>query len=152
MLFPALDGVPADQHRLRILFRGGAAEYVGVAEDQLLHHAVHHVLHGEPAPLALNVRVEHHLHQYVPQLLLQKRGVVPVNGLGGLIGLLQKPPADGRVGLHLIPGAALRRAENADDLQQVAVVVSVFLSKMYHIPSPIASPLIGKIAYEGSFS
>ena len=119
---------------------------MGVAEDQLLHHAVHHVLHGEPAPLALDVRVEHHLHQHVPQLLPQQVRVVPVDALGGLIGLLQQSPADGLVGLHLVPGAALRRAEHPDDLQQVVVVVSRFLLKMYHIPAPIASPLIGKIA------
>ena len=41
----------------------------GVAVDQLLGHAVHHVLHGEAAGLRFDLGVEHHLHQHVAQLL-----------------------------------------------------------------------------------
>ena len=138
VLFLALDGVPADQHRFCVLFRGGAAEYVGVAEQQLLHHAVHHVLHGEPSPLALNVRVEHHLHQHVAQLLLEENGIVVVDGLGGFIRLLQEAAADGLMCLRLVPGAAIFRAEEPDDLQQVRIVIVRFPCKIYHTYAPIA--------------
>ena len=64
------------------------AEHVGMAEQQLLHHTVAHVVHVEVPRVLFNVRVEHHLHQHVAQLLLQKVGVAGVDSLGGLVGLL----------------------------------------------------------------
>ena len=111
---------------------------MGMAEQQLSHHAVHHILHGEAAPVALNVRVEHHLHQHVAQFLPQHGSTVQINGLRRLIALLQQPSADGRMGLHPVPGAALRGAEDADDLQQILVAVVRLLRKIYHSFSFIA--------------
>jgi hypothetical protein len=49
-----------------------------------------------------------------------------VDGLGHLIGLLQKIAADGGVGLLLVPGAAAGVAEDADDLLEVVYVIAFF--------------------------
>ena len=113
-------------------------KHMGVAEQQLFHHAVAHVVHGEAARIGLDVRVEHHLHQHVAQLLLEKHGVVVVDGLGGFIRLLQEAAADGLMRLRLVPGAAILRAEEPDDLQQVRIVIVRFPCKIYHICAPIA--------------
>ena len=105
---------------------------MGVAVQELFHHAVHHILHGEAAPILLDVGVKDHLHQHIAQLLLQQRRIVQVNGLGGLVALLQQAPANGGVGLRLVPGTALRGAKQPDDLQQIRIVVAWLPRKIYH--------------------
>ena len=111
---------------------------MGVAEQQLLHHAVAHVVYGEAPRVGLDIRVEHHLHQHVAQLLPEKDGVVVVDGLGGLVGLLQQSAPDGLVGLRLVPRAAILRAEQTDDLQQILIAILRFPNKIYHTYAPIA--------------
>ena len=107
-------------------------EDVGMAVDQLPGHAVHHVVHGEAAPLRLDLGVEGHLHQYVAQLLAHVRRVVPVDGVQSLIRLLQEVPADGPVGLLRVPGAAPRGPEQAHNLQEILPAVTALTLKIYH--------------------
>ena len=96
-LLPALQHVPVGQDLL-----GGIRHVpkdMGMAVHQLPGHAVHHICHGEAAPLRLDLGMEGHLHQHVAQLLAHAAGVVVVDGVQNLIGLLQEVPADGAVGL-----------------------------------------------------
>ena len=105
-------------------------KHMGVAEQQLFHHAVAHVVHGEAPCVLLDVRVEHHLHQHVAQLLPEQCGILRVDGLRRLVCLLQQSAADALVRLHPIPRAALGRAQQPDDLQQVVVVITGFPCKI----------------------
>ena len=111
---------------------------MGVAEYQLFHHAVDDIFHGETAGIGLNVGMEHHLHQHIAQFLTQQSRILPVDGLHRLIRLLQEAAANGFVGLFLIPGTALRRAQQMDNFQQIFVTVTRFQIKIYHTYTPIA--------------
>ena len=94
--------------------------------------AIHHIRHGEAAPLLLNGGVEHHLHQNVPQLLAHIHRVVPVQGVQRLVGLLQEIPADGLVGLLGVPGAAPGRPEKPHDPKKILPVIAAITLKIYH--------------------
>ena len=52
--------------------------------------------------------MEHHLEEHVTKLFAQMLGASLVDGLAGLIGLLQQIAADGLVVLLRVPGAASR--------------------------------------------
>ena len=126
-----LQRLPIDQD----LFGGvclDGAEDVGMAVHQLLRYAVYHIVHGEAALFHLYLGVEGHLHQDVSQLLAHVVGVVPVQGVQDLISLLQKVPADGRVGLLPVPGTAAWSAEEPGDFQQVLPAIAGFTLKIYH--------------------
>ena len=109
-LLRPLQSLPVGQHLLGGVCPGGAKD-VGMAVHQFLGYSVYHVLHGEAALLGLYLGVECHLHQDVPQLLAHGVGVIPVQGVQNLIGLLQKVPANGVMGLFSVPGTAARSAE-----------------------------------------
>ena len=130
--FLPLQNLPVHQNLLAVVGLHGAAKYMGVSVHQLLGHAVHHVVHGEVAPLGLNLGVEHHLHQNIPQFLAHGVGVVAVQGVQDLIGLLQKIPADGRVGLLRVPGTAAGGAEELHDFQEVLPAIAALTLKIYH--------------------
>lgn len=75
-------------------------------EEHLANLTVGHIVYGEIAGLPLDVGMEYHLQQQIPQLLLQQGRVLPVDGLGGLIGFLQQTAPQGGMGLHPIPRTA----------------------------------------------
>ena len=79
---------------------------------------------------ALNIRVKQHLHEHVAQFFLQVRRVTGVDGLAGLVRLLQEVAADALVRLHLIPRAAVRRAQERDERHKVAQVIAFFAEKI----------------------
>ena len=79
---------------------------MGMPEEHLANLTVGHIVHGEIASLPLDVGMEYHLQQQIPQLLLQQGRVLPVDGLGHLIGLLQQTAPQGGMGLHSIPRTA----------------------------------------------
>ena len=89
--------------------------------------------------------MEHNLEQYVPQLLPEVLGVLLVDGLHSLIGLLQEIAPDGLVGLLGVPGAAAGGAQNAHNLHQVRHVIGILILKIYHISSPPASYISKKV-------
>ena len=124
-------GLPVHQDLPAVRHLHGA-EDVGMAVYQLLGHAVDNVVHGEPAPLRLDLGVEGRLHQHVSQLLAHASRVVPVDGVQSLISLLQEVPADGPVGLLRIPGAAPRRPEQPHDFQEILPAVTALTLKIYH--------------------
>ena len=130
--FLPFQDLPVDQHLLAVVRLHGAAEHMGMAVDHLLRHAVHHVIHGEAAALGLDGGVKHHLHQNIAQLLAHIRGVVPVQGVQDLIGLLQEVPADGAVGLFPVPGAAPGGTKQPHDVQKVLIAVICLTLKIYH--------------------
>ena len=88
-------------------------------EEHLANLTVGHIVHGEIAGLPLDVGMEYHLQQQISQLLLQQGRILPVNGLGGLIGLLQQTAPQGGVSLHPIPRTAVLRPQQRHDVQQI---------------------------------
>ena len=104
-------------------------KHMRVAVEQFRRHTVDNVVHGKASPLRLNLRVKRRLQQHVSQLFAQAGGIVPVYRVQRLTGLLQKVPADRGVCLRPVPGAALRRTEQAHHLQKVPPSISVFFGK-----------------------
>ena len=98
--------------------------------DELLAGRVRHIVNIEMPGRALNIRVEQHLHEHITQFFLQVRRVTGVYGLAGLIRLLQEVAADALVRLHLIPRAAVRRAQERDERHKVAQVIAFFAEKI----------------------
>ena len=126
-LLPALDGLPALQHRIGVLHRLLSPEHMGMPEEHLANLTVGHIVHGEIAGLPLDVGMEYHLQQQIPQLLLQQGRVLPVDGLGGLIGFLQQTAPQGGMGLHSIPRTAVLRPQQRHDAQQIAPIARLFV-------------------------
>ena len=102
---------------------------MGVAEDQFFADAVGHVVQVEAAGVLLDGGVEEDLEQHVSQLLPQVGGVLLVDGLGHLIGLLDEVAADALVGLGPVPGAAAGGPEQGHQLPQVRHGIGVFQGK-----------------------
>ena len=96
----------------------------------LLAGSVRHIVNIKMPGLALNIRMEQHLHEHVAQLFLQVRRITGVDGLADLIRLLQEVAADALVRLHLIPRAAIRRAQERDERHKVAQVIAFFAEKI----------------------
>jgi hypothetical protein len=115
-----------------------------VAEHQLLSHAVYHVICGETALFLLHYGVEHHLKQNIPQFLAHTGDVIPVNGVQRLVGLLQKIPADGLMGLLAVPRTALGGTQQVHDGEKILPPIALFLLKIYHISTAFASYFILK--------
>ena len=111
---------------------------MGMTVHQLFRHAVHHVVHGEVAPLRLDLGVEGDLHHHIAQLLAHVPGVIPVQGIQDLVGLLQEIAPDGAVGLLPVPGAAAGGAQQAHHFQEVLVAIMRFTLKIYHTSSAFA--------------
>ncbi len=63
---------------------------MGMAVDQFKGHVVDYVRQVKPALFRLDLGVEHHLKQHIPQFFPQKHRVLVINGLQGLQGFLQK--------------------------------------------------------------
>ena len=107
-----------------------APEHVRVAVDELPAGRVRNIVNIEMPGLALNIRVEQHLHEHIAQLFLQVRRITGVDGLTGLIRLLQEVSADALMCLHLIPRTAARRAQERDERHKVAQVIAFFAEKI----------------------
>ena len=142
-LFLLFLSLPALQ-RLRAVGGLGSTEYMGVAEHQLLSHAVHHVICGETALLLFHHGMEHHLKQNIPQFLAHTGGVIPVNGVQRLVGLFQKIPADGLMGLLAVPRTALGGTQQVHDGEKILPPIALFPLKIYHISTAFASYFILK--------
>ncbi len=115
---------------------------MGMAEDELLAHPVRHIIQGKAALLLFHLGMEHHLEEHVTKLFAQMLGASLVDGLAGLIGLLQQIAADGLVVLLRVPGAASRRAQNGYDPLQVGNVIAGLTLKIYHIFPLSATPIL----------
>lgn len=88
--------------------------------------------------------MEHHLKQNIPQFLAHTGGVIPVNGVQRLVGLFQKIPADGLMGLLAVPRTALGGTQQVHDGEKILPPIALFLLKIYHISTAFASYFILK--------
>lgn len=86
-LFLPLERLPVHEDLLAGV-SGSGSENMGVAEDELFADVIGHIVGGEAARILLNVDVEEDLHEHIAQLLAHEGGIVAVERLGGLVGLL----------------------------------------------------------------
>ena len=109
---------PQIQHLVRV---GGAvrAEDVGVPLDHLVADGRDGIRDIELAVPAADLRLHHHLHQDVAQLVVEVIHIALVDRVDGLVGLLQHAGSQALVGLLPIPGTAARALEDAHDLHQL---------------------------------
>ena len=96
---------------------------MGMAVDELAANAVGYIVQVKAARILLDGAVEHHLEKDIAQLFLQMVQVAFVNRLRHLIGFLQEIPANGLVGLGLVPLAAARGPKDVDDFAQIVAVI-----------------------------
>ena len=127
-------------------------EHVGVAVDELFTDPVGYRVQVEAAGLLLHPGVKNHLEQHIPQLFPQMLRVVLVDGLSGLVGLLQEITANRVVILFPVPGAAPGLAQDADDLHQVPYTVRILILEIYHTSLPSASYFFTKTLRAAKFS
>ena len=113
--FPCLQPVPLVQHPFLIqgLF---LPKHMGVTVDKLAGDAPDDLLQGELPCILGDAGVKEDLHQQVPQLQAELRGVALVQGLQGLIALLQQVGPEGEMGLLPVPRAL--PAETGHDFRQ----------------------------------
>ena len=107
-------------------------ENVRVAVYELFAHPVGDVVKIEAVFVARDVGVERNLHKQIAQLLAQRAEVLFVDGVGGLVRLLEHVEPDGLVSLHLVPRAAVGRAQQMNYLEQVGDCVFVFKTVLNH--------------------
>jgi len=119
--------------------------------DELFADARTDVPERERPLFFLHTRVQSHLEQHIAQLLLQVLGAALIDGLHGLIGLLQEIAADGLVGLLRVPGAPAGRPQEADNLLQVLDAVRILILKIYHISRPPATSFSKKLTGYAEF-
>ena len=82
------------------------AEYMGMAEYQLVVECVGHVGYVEAALLVGNLRVEQNMKQDVAEFLFYIGGVVVGKGLSQLVDFFDRVRTQAFVGLLCIPRAA----------------------------------------------
>ena len=75
--------------------------------DHLVGDGRRHVVEAEGAGLLGHVGVEDDLQQQVAEFFLERRHVVALDGVGDLVGLLDRVGRDGREGLLDVPRAAV---------------------------------------------
>ena len=109
---------------------------MGMAVNQLFADAVADIGEGETACFFLHPGVEYHLEQDIPQLLLQKGRILPVNGLHRFVGLLDEIVPDAVVVLFPVPDTASFAPEKFHDPQQIVHLVVVLDRKVYHLAPP----------------
>ena len=102
-------------------------EHVRVAVYQLLADVVCHIVYREAPHLVLYARMEHHLQQYVTQLLPQMHRIIPVDRLHDLVSLLNQIVADAVMILLDVPRATARRAQQLHDQHQIVKRVAPLL-------------------------
>ena len=85
-----------------------------VPADELLVEAVGDVVYVELAGVGGYLRVEKHLLEHVAELLAEVRDVVCLNGVNGLVCLLDHVLGDGAMRLLAVPRAAVGLAQAPD--------------------------------------
>ena len=84
---------------------------IDVYGREILVYLAAHLVDVELAFVGGDLRLEHHLHEHVAQLLAQVARGGPLDGVDGLVGLLDHVLGDGGVGLLAVPGAAVGLAQ-----------------------------------------
>ena len=114
MALGLLDLLPQVEHLVRRV-RPCAAKDVLVAEDHFVGDGARHICDGEFPVLAGDLGVQHDLQEHVAQFVVEGVHILAVDGVHGLISLLDEVGAQRRVRLLAVPGTAARRAEDVDD-------------------------------------
>ena len=78
-----------------------------------------HVGQRKLAGIRRNLRMQHHLHEHIAQLLAQMRRVVRLDAIERLVGFLDHVLADAAVRLLTVPRAAVGLTQAPDDLHQM---------------------------------
>ena len=95
------------------------AKHVRVTADELGVDIARHVGQRKLAGVRRDLRVQHHLHKHVAQLLTQVRRVVCLNTVERLVGLLDHVLADALMRLLAIPRATVGLTQAPDSLHQM---------------------------------
>ena len=103
-----LDGFPRDDLGLGVATLG-AAEDMGVPGDHLVREAVGDSVEVECALLLGHPGMEHDLEEEVAQLFAKRAKIVARDGVGDLIGFLDRVRRDRREVLLDVPGTAALR-------------------------------------------
>ncbi len=118
-LLLCLDALPEPRRCARRTL-GLGAEHMRVAADHLARDGIGHVGKCEGALLLGHARVIDDLQQKVAQLVLEARHVLPLDGVGNLIGLLDGVGRNRPEILREIPRTArARRAQRGHDRKKV---------------------------------
>ncbi|MDT4788914.1 hypothetical protein FQZ97_213020 [compost metagenome] len=97
-----------------------------MAADQLAGDGIHHAGELEAPLLLRQLAVIHHLEQQVAKFTGQMVEVATLDGVGHLVGFLDRVRNDAGVVLLQVPGAAiLRVAQPGHQVQQVVELVHV---------------------------
>ncbi len=117
--FGSFDGLPV----LGLLVGGFVTrfvtEYMRVPADHLVRHGADHILKGEMPGFLSHLRVKDRLEEKVAQLSLQLIIGLPFDGVGDLIGFLDRVGGDGgEILFHVPRTTALRVTQAAHDFQQ----------------------------------
>ncbi len=135
MLALFLERIPVLQH----LFLGiglHCTENVRMSVNQFLTYVVANIVEVEIALLGLDLRMEHHLHKQVAQLLAEHFGTVCIYPLANLVSFFDKIGAYAFMRLHLIPRAAVFRSKYLHDIQEVVDSISVFKFEFQNPSTP----------------
>ena len=117
-----LDALPQALDGLRRVL-ALVTEHMRMPADELLGDALHHVAEIEGALFLRHAGMENDLQQKIAELLAQIGKIAARDGVGNLVGLLQRIGRDGRKILRQIPGTAgLRRTQRRHDVEEPADV------------------------------
>ena len=95
------------------------AKHVRMAANELGVDIARHVGQRELAGVRRDLRMQHHLHEHVAQLLAQMRGIVALDAVERLVGLLDHVFANAAVRLLAVPRAAVGLTQAPDGLHQM---------------------------------
>ena len=95
------------------------AKHVRMTADELGVDIACHVGQRKLAGVRRNLRMQHHLHEHVAQLLTQVRRVIGLNAVERLVGLLDHVLADALMRLLAVPRAAVGLTQAPDGLHQM---------------------------------
>ena len=117
-LLGKLDLVPDLEHLVGVI---GIciAKHVWVAADELGVDIACHIGQRKLAGVRRNLRMQHHLHEHIAQLLAQMRHVVRLDAIERLVGFLDHVLADALMRLLAIPRATVGLTQAPDGLHQM---------------------------------
>ena len=87
--------------------------------DELGVDIARHVGQRKLTGVRRNLRMQHYLHEHVAQLLAQMRGIVGLDAIERLVGLLDHVLANAAVRLLAVPRAAVGLTQAPDGLHQM---------------------------------
>ena len=90
-----------------------------VTTDELGVDIARHIGKRKLTGVRRNLRMQHHLHEHIAQLLAQMRHVVRLDAIERLVGFLDHVLADALMRLFAVPRAAIGLTQTPDGLHQM---------------------------------